>query len=158
MLLLLRIIYQRKPFSTYITIQVGTHEVFWLYIYTVTSSKDKWFLPGFRLKLQFHMDNIRDPCTFCVVQNTPVWIYTNFALYGKCTSRLLHSDQLGLIVECFSILSECGRKTVCFRFYSMSLGIDGVTVLADLHWLVKESEIRCLVDAEQWFEFFIFLI
>ncbi|EFO26723.1 anaphase promoting complex subunit 8/cdc23 family protein, variant [Loa loa] len=32
----------------------------------------------------------------------------------------------------------------------MSLGIDGVAVLADLHWLLKESEMRCLVDAEQW--------
>ncbi|CAG9536595.1 unnamed protein product [Cercopithifilaria johnstoni] len=32
----------------------------------------------------------------------------------------------------------------------MSLVIDGATVLSDLHWLLKESEIRCLVDAEQW--------
>nr|CDP99107.1 BMA-MAT-3, isoform b [Brugia malayi] len=32
----------------------------------------------------------------------------------------------------------------------MSLGVDGVAVLADLHWLLKESEMRCLVDAEQW--------
>ncbi|KAM3723353.1 Cell division cycle protein [Dirofilaria immitis] len=32
----------------------------------------------------------------------------------------------------------------------MNLGIDGVVVLADLHWLIKESEMRCLVDAEQW--------
>ncbi|VDK78301.1 unnamed protein product [Litomosoides sigmodontis] len=32
----------------------------------------------------------------------------------------------------------------------MSLEIDGVTVIADLHWLFKESETRCLVDAEQW--------
>uniref|UniRef100_A0A915PR80 Cdc23 domain-containing protein n=1 Tax=Setaria digitata TaxID=48799 RepID=A0A915PR80_9BILA len=32
----------------------------------------------------------------------------------------------------------------------MSLRVDGVTVITDLHWLVKESELRCLVDAEQW--------
>lgn len=36
-------------------------------------------------------------------------------------------------------------------FIVMSLRVDGVAVLTDLYWLLKESEMRCLVDAEQWF-------